>query len=264
MIPFEEYFHPQFKSFLKEGLIKTYPIDHLKRVLDKTDFKTAFETYVSDDVVGQGDMSKVITMVFSSKSETKNDDFIKNINSDVERLKDVINTFGFFIGHVSKHTRLGRPTKSDDNTFHYKISIEPKYPSNAMTDINNFYHVTYNRYIPKIKNIGLTPRTSKTSFSHPGNRIYLFKTNSVGKLADLMMALSDNRLSNIPDEVLKKGKTAVDVYVSLNQPSNMVVYKVNVDGLKLYEDPMVDVTPNSAAFFTTQNISPDRLTLVSG
>ena len=58
MIPFEEYFHPQFKSFLKEGLIKTYPIDHLKRVLDKTDFKTAFETYVSDDVVGQGDMSR--------------------------------------------------------------------------------------------------------------------------------------------------------------------------------------------------------------
>ena len=261
MLSFEEYFHPQFKSFLKEGLIKTYPIDHLKKTLDTIAFKTDVEFVISDDMIKQGDASRVMTVVMSPLKTDQN--FVKDANSDVDILKKISDRFGFFIGHLTKHTRLGRPTKSDDNAYHYKISIEPKYSSIANVDTNNFYHITYNRYVSKIEKIGLTPRTSKTSFSHPGNRIYLLKSNRIGRVADLMMALSNNRLENIPSNVTSKGKTAIDIYKTLNDPSNMVVYKVNVDGLKLYEDPMIDPDDSLSAFFTTQNISPDRLTLVS-
>jgi len=260
MIPFEEYFHPQFKSFLKEGLIKTYPAENLKRVLDNTEFKTTLESYVSDESTGHGESSKVITIVLSPKP--KIDNFIQDANSDVDTLKKLIDRFGFFIGHLTKHTRLGRIAKNDDATFHYKISVEPKYPSTATTEIGSFYHITYDRYIPKIKKIGLTPRTSKTSFSHPGNRIYLLRASNIGKVADLMTAISDNRLSNIPDHIVKKGENAIDIYKILNDVSKMIVYKVNVDGLKLYEDPMVDPSEQASAFFTMENISPDRLQLI--
>jgi len=263
MRSFDQYFNSTFKSFLNEGLIKTYPVDHLKRALDKTNFISDFETRISTTENGQRDDSRVITLIFSSRSMFDNYEFINDIESDIEKLKNIVNAFGFFIGHITKFTNTRLPTKNNNRAFHYRISIEPKYPSNAKTDIDDFYHVTYQHYVPKISKLGLTPRTSKTSFTHPGNRIYLLKTNNVERIVDLMMVLSDNKISNIPDEILKKGISAIDTYTSLNHYSKMVVYKVDVSGLKLYEDPMVTPKSDLSAFFTTQNISPDRLTIMS-
>jgi len=263
MISFDRYFNSIFKSFLNEGLIKTYPVDHLKRALDDANFLSDFEILMSTAENGQGDASRVITLIFSSRSMFDNYEFIKDITADIEKLKNIVNTFGFFVGHITKFTNMRTPTKNNNRAFYYRISIEPKYPSNAKTNIDDFYHITYERYVPKISKIGLTPRTSKTSFTHPGNRIYLLKTNNVERIVDLMMLLSDNKISNIPDEILKKGRTAIDVYLSLNHYSKMVVYKVDVSGLKLYEDPMVTPKSDLSAFFTTQNISPDRLTIMS-
>ena len=58
-----------------------------------------------------------------------------------------------------------------------QLQLEPKYPviiNNLIekTADKRLFHITQEKYIDKIQRIGLTPTISKTTFDHPGNRIY--------------------------------------------------------------------------------------------
>jgi len=61
---------------------------------------------------------------------------------------------------------------------------------------------------------------------------------------------------------MKKGQASIDFYKFSNTPDQMIIFEVNVDGLKLYEDPMVEPFRETSAFFTMENISSDRLKLI--
>jgi hypothetical protein len=257
MLSFEEYFHPQFKSFLKEGLIKTYPIDHLLRALKNVDYGNDMISFNIKPVTGgQNAATRYINVeIFHSGKKT----FIEDSKLVIKKIKSIAETYGFFIGRLIELDQNGGITKNDDDIMTYMLSIEPKYPHSSNDTKTDLYHITYDRYIEKINKTGLTPKISKTSFSHPGNRIYLFKTISGTDLENLASAIASNRIMNIPDKILKKGMNAIDTYQYINMRDKMVYYKVDSTGLKLYEDPMVNPTSTSSAFFTTSNIPADRL-----
>jgi hypothetical protein len=257
MISFEEYFHPQFKSFLKEGLIKTYPIDNLLRALKQVDYGNDMISFNIIPVTHRqhSDTRYINVEIFHSGNKS----FVEDSKLVIKKIKSIAETYGFFIGRLRALDVDEAITQNDDEIMTYILTIEPKYPHSSDETKTNLYHITYDRYIEKVNKIGLTPKISKTSFSHPGNRIYLFKTTSGKELENLASAIASNRVMNIPDKIIAKGMNAIDTYQYINMRDKMVYYKVDSTGLKLYEDPMVSPTAESSAFFTTDNIPEDKL-----
>lgn len=135
-----------------------------------------------------------------------------------------------------------------------RISIEPKYPEKFMPKSNKFYHITHRQYLPKIKKIGLTPRESTTTFTHPGGRIYLIQTKSYGVLEGVKRILLRSKLEKLQTRNLPK--EVIDSWTI----DNLIVLEVDVEGLTLYEDPMFpSKTGSFKSCFTMQNIPENRI-----
>jgi hypothetical protein len=144
-------------------------------------------------------------------------------------------------------------SKSHKTEAHYFIQLEPKYPTriNVAKMPDYLYHVTPAINENKIKKIGLTPKESKTSFSHTGNRIYLLLTfdqhNDLPKLVDI--------LRNDRNEL--KGASINDVYLALE-------IKKNNDNIYFY-DPMFGwgkTVPNGRGIFALKNIPPSDIKII--
>jgi hypothetical protein len=89
--------------------------------------------------------------------------------------------------------------------------------------------------------IGLTPKTSQTSLSHDGNRIYLMASDSPNIMNALKQTIARDKNYN---------------------PNYMVVLEIDPTGLEFYIDPNFDDKPNYTALFTFQNISPDKIRIL--
>lgn len=144
-------------------------------------------------------------------------------------------------------------SKADKTENHYFIQLEPKYPTRV--NVGNLpdylYHVTPTINQDKIMKIGLTPKESKTSFSHTGNRIYLLLTydphGDIQKLVDL--------LRNDRNEL--KGASINEVYLAL-------AIKKNTDNIYFY-DPMFQwgkTVPNGRGIFALKNIPPSDIKII--
>lgn len=150
-------------------------------------------------------------------------------------LKRIVEQFGY-------HFALPFPLEQRSLRF----QIEPRYPVkiNDYLKDNNIefaYHVTEDDRVDKIKSIGLAPKTSRTTYNHPGNRIYLMVTNSPERL-------------NLWIDSLAKNKQI--------SRSSLTVFKVKLDLDK--NDYYVDDTAtipqyDLVAIFTPQNIDPKHL-----
>lgn len=252
---FKDFFEKNFR--LNEGLIKTYPIDNLIKSIKNANF---YNTYtLNKPPTKLGNESRIINITFVIYGDRRN---ISHISNDMKTLKNILTLHGFHIGAVSKYDKNYNKVDSDRMLYYYKISVEPKFTTKIKSDVNDLFHITYKRYFEKIQKHGLVPKESKSSFTHPGNRIYLLKTDDPKVLYSLAKAISKNRLNNIPDHIYIKGVAAVDFYKFSNTVDQMNIYKVDTQGLKLYEDPMVEPFDNTKAYYTTDNIPPNRLTLM--
>lgn len=168
-----------------------------------------------------------------------------------KNLTDKLKVYGYYISNVVIPL---------NNKYTHKFIIEPIKPSELIPDPSNgkFYHVIYKDYLDNIQRIGLTPKDSRTIFTHPGNRIYMIQTKDLKLLNQLKYALSNSRQESL------KGKKYPQHLIDEMTPENMVVLEINVDGLKLYNDPMFpSYMKTFFACFTTQNISPDRIKLTN-
>lgn len=151
-----------------------------------------------------------------------------------QELKRVVDQFGY-------HFALPFPLEQRSLRF----QIEPRYP----VKINNYlkqngfefaYHVTEDnkQRLEKIKTIGLVPKTSRTTYNHPGNRIYLMVTKSQDRLDLWKQTLAKN-----------KGLDLKTIEVKLDLENN----DYYVDDTATI--PHYDIL----AIFTPQNIKPENL-----
>ncbi len=225
---------------VNEGLINTYPKKTLIKFLEEFGLDVEpFKYSQRDDY--QHDITKIINTTISKK-------LIKNIKEYSKELVESLFLYGYSIANIIE----------DDENNLWKIIIEPKFPSEITTNNLNvpFYHITYRQYMSKIDKIGLNPRDSRTIFSHPGGRVYLIQTKDVNNINSLKFLLANSRYENTKKKYPNYPKDQLEEIKS----ENMVVLKIDVSGLKLYEDPMFPSKKGTFnACFTTQNIHPSKI-----
>ena len=150
--------------------------------------------------------------------------FDASIQHQMNDLQQVCAFHGYFISKVDGDRYL----------------FEPKYPVKLnVSDLNiqYLYHTTPSRNIPRIQAIGLTPRDSQTSYTHPGNRIYL-------------MYSPNKSLVN-----MMRGRLAADKNINITETSVLRINAKNTSNLYLDENA-TSTTANILSFFTTINVSP--------
>ena len=150
--------------------------------------------------------------------------FDASIQHQMNDLQQVCAFHGYFISKVDGDRYL----------------FEPKYPVKLnVSDLNiqYLYHTTPSRNIPRIQAIGLTPRDSQTSYTHPGNRIYL-------------MYAPNKSLVN-----MMRGRLAADKNINITETSVLRINAKNTSNLYLDENA-TSTTANILSFFTTINVSP--------
>ncbi len=215
------------ESVISEGLITSYPKKKVWEFLEKDGW-----TIEDKDT----DMKSPIRAEKYAPQQTmryKPDIF----NIPIENMDNVLRTLGYFIS--SKSDRKG----------YYRVTIEQKYPEKVEDKMEHipYYHVAPSKNVSKILKIGLSPRDSKTTFHHPGNRIYLIQTDDVKNVEQLGNILMTNKNIKNPD----------------NQIEEMSILRIDVQGIKLYVDPMFPSSQGTfRACFTTQNIHPKKIEII--
>lgn len=111
----------------------------------------------------------------------------------------------------------------------FQLCLEPRFENKAKVISKILYHITEKNYWKKISVNGLVPKSKSKIAYHP-DRIYLATKFAM-------------------DQILPMYKSYI---------KDPIILKVNVKGLNLYED----INAGIGAYYTTENISPDRITLV--
>ena len=156
---------------------------------------------------------------------------------DSKKIEQIIQPFGYFIS-----------AKSDSGNF----KIEPKNPVNInellkQNNIQTLYHITHNSNIEKIKKIGLTPRESETTFSHPHDRIYLLFSNDMYYITAFKRTLARYQSDGAKNE---------KDFVVLSTPFNNVY--------NYYIDEFSTIIKDGTTFigcFVLKNIPPNQITI---
>ena len=154
-------------------------------------------------------------------------------------LKRVVAQFGY-------HFALPYPLEQKSLRF----QIEPRYPVKIndylkQNNINFAYHITENnKRLEKIKQIGLVPKTSRTTYNHPGDRIYLMIVESQEQLKTWIETLAKNKRISVKDLTT----------IKVNLDTNINNYYVDDTATIPYH--------NMIAIFTHQNIGPENIEIL--
>ena len=236
-----------WQDMVSEGLITSYPFDDLSKVLRNFDIPGAdieFD-FKEDDSVG-------LSVTQTGYPERD----IKSIVNDVNKK---LNVYGYYVG------RTVRRQYAND----YRLIVEPRFPTPltpAEISENPFYHVTHKKNWPKIKQIGLTPRSSQTVFTHPGGRTYLVQSPDHDELS-IVNDVKD-MLGKAKDRELDKQNKLYDLVVHAGPwEGSMIVMRVDIPaGMTVYKDPMMPSHTEEGelyrAVFVTGNIPPDNIILI--
>jgi hypothetical protein len=219
---FKSHYYNRLKHFyfLKEGLIKTYPISiAVKKMNEK------WENYLIEKFKASPESPMFFGQVISTPS------------FNLEKLKRDANLYGYFLSNTEKSGNK------------LTLAFSPKF---SEKDNNNkdivLYHLCPNKALPKILKIGITPRpSSKKDWPHPGDRAYILKVNlnnayfdSVDSVSSVFSAIARASNSTLSDYSVIKIK---------NDPSL-------IDSLRI--DPSFPGTKNSDFYgvYTNKNIPP--------
>lgn len=135
------------KTVLKEGLIKTYPFDTVKRYICQY---FNIPNYYFHEYDGNGNKCCAI-------------DIPKDANPNL--LKKAMNLCGYFMSTMTHLDKLDR--------YHF----EPKFEEEETYNGELLYHITREVLTPKIYKIGLYPSRKNKAYNFP-SRIYFLKDNT--------------------------------------------------------------------------------------
>lgn len=138
------------KEKLREGLIKTYPIQTARKYLQKLyDFDDSQLTIFKDNVIEK------LRVVIPNKLDFSN------------KIKKAMDLCGYFCSRTDNYPHV-------DGWIY--LLFEPKHQeevNNYVRSMKHIYHVTPTKFLKKIQKIGLIPTFKNTFFSYP-ERIYFF------------------------------------------------------------------------------------------
>ena len=109
-----------------------------------------------------------------------------------------MDSFGWYPSHVGGYTKnAGKYSTSIDKYIgknEVEIQYEAKYDQEVILKSKYAYHITPDIKWPKIKTIGLTPKTQGKLANHPG-RVYLVANADRDQLEELAYALGETSLN---------------------------------------------------------------------
>lgn len=190
-------------SIIVEGLIKTYQLDKSVDIL-KRKFPDC-ELNIDDNCI-----------YIYGKMNYGN-------------LKNLSNTLGYYISLLTQNDKEISEENLDQNED-YLASIEPKYDFKVTEKPRILYHVTFNKYLKRIFEFGLIPK-SQNKLSKHTDRIHLF--------------------TDIDDAILFS-KYLENTY---NNPTSIL----EIDTTELNNSFFSDINFRRSGIYTINNISPDHI-----
>jgi len=208
---------------IKEGLIKTYPLDFVVGRLDKF-----------GGIARPNNKRNAIYYSIDNK----------NSLSDIDKYIKYVNSLGYFISQYKvlyvdkKPLPLNYITyKNPGDIINLKdinelwLIIEPKFDQILGSDVEYLYHITEDKYLDKIKSKGVIPRSLSKKSYHP-DRIYVVTNKRyINPLLRQFSDKSDSDFSTIKIDYKLAGKP------------------------KLYNDPNY----LNYGYYITDNISPQSI-----
>lgn len=222
------------ETLIHEGLISSYDVPRLQKHLQRK-FGSRIEIInpTAEDLKNHNFSWKSYSFHINSS------EMDKTLQMEIQSILDL---YGYYIG------RSNNSLTNDPVTKESSFLIEPRYPiiiNDYLKEnhINEFYHVTHQSNWNKIKQIGLAPRATETTFYHPDDRIYLIFSQDYKNLMRFRNLLAKD-----------KGKDSKE-FLIFKTPFNPK-YKYYLD------DTATSKKYNMIACFVLQNIPPKALTLV--
>lgn len=175
------------RVLIREGLIYSFSSNTLKSTVSRS-FKDKI-THIEEEnllmgYVKNNKLKNPNTVVFVFGHTFDADDILK--------FHKILNQCGYVV--VKKNLNFTYNHLQSQQLY----QVEPKFPVvfKFPLDKIRMFHITQKSSLDKIMQIGLCAKTSKTTFNHDGNRIYLFITNDpdicIPKLKS-MLALDKNK-----------------------------------------------------------------------
>lgn len=204
------------EDILNEGLIRTYPIEKTKEYLTKLyDF----------------DESQI--EIFNDNGIDKLRFILPNNKNIIDKVKKAMGLCGYFCSvekdypYIDKWVYLNFEPKNQDDVNRY------------VRGMKEIYHVTQEKHIEKIKNIGLIPKFKNPLFAYP-ERVYLFKENTP------------------PDEIYALTKQFKEIKKDENKHCLLIINVEKIpDNVNFYLDPNYGY-----GIYTKDNIPPTAIKTV--
>jgi len=229
---FSDYLREELEySYLLEGVSASYDVGKLADNIKKTIGNKIKEIQYTElpPFFKETKYGNVFTVNMELKKSL--DEFEKN------DLNSILDFFGY--------------TESSMYLNPLSLQIEPKYP----VKINGFlkqydnlelFHVTEKKYLNKIENMGLAPKKSKTSFSHPSNRIYYIT---------IIYPRDKKRVLTTWKNVLSRDKKV--------KPSDMIILKTKFNPSHNYyfDDTSSILNMGIIGMFSLNNVNPNDLSV---
>ena len=159
------------KVLIGEGLIKTVNPKRFVDVLEKWNKNIKIKYHNDGENLG-------FVSIF----------FLERRKELVDKINKLMNNYGYFPStwFDINNNRMGNYLEGVDYEKLRNIHYEPKFDIEYIPQSRYMYHITDEKYLDKIKKIGLIPKTNSKIGYHP-ERIYLAKSiNDAKNISDLM------------------------------------------------------------------------------
>lgn len=235
-------FDSKCKELISEGLIRSYNSKVYIKLLNRTLLDLGvFGAQIQPNDRSEfyhGDVDRML--IYSNKKFTQYPE-IKQLNRVCGYVVlNVIKTGSVYVTTIEKVFPQDKPIDFESVKKFYNITLGDY----------GLYHVTPSNVVEKIKKIGLTPRSSQTTFRHSGSRIYLFFCYGIDNLESV---------KNLA-KVLAYNRASMSIFGYIPHYS---ILKINPPkDIKFYFDPSLTKHEgfNGFGVFTSQNIPPQNIT----
>lgn len=176
--------------------------------------------------------------------------FRKIVKEDINKVNKFFDKFGWYPSYIGPNTSKGGKyfdkLKEFENFKNVTIIYEAKYDMETEINGKYLYHLTPNLKWPKMKSLGLTPKTQGKLADHPG-RIYLLK--------------SIDNLEEFGGDILDLSFNLLNSYKFKDEVKEMYLLKIDVSKLKnmhFFDNPNFYMGETA---WTYQNIPPYAISI---
>lgn len=207
---------------------------------------TVSPTKTTEQIVKQAGYGISIQSLNSSIIRLKFDTLTKEY---LDKVNKVMDSFGWYPSYIRGREKDAGKYSTNVNKFIEKhgvvITYEAKYDVEIVPSTQYAYHLTFDLKWPKIKVLGLTPKTQGKLSDHPG-RIYV-----------LFGELSENDMNEF-------GFNLLNAYIHKEKVESIYLLKIDLSktkDTKFFADPNYYGAEDEKAAFTYQNIPPNAISV---